>query len=159
MFVVMALEMVFMILGSLVISAFSRYREYRADEGGAKLAGRENMISALQGLQKMFEPIEEGTSLQTMKISPNKFKELDKFRTIGECIAFAFEEVVEEKLIQPTIIYDYPVENSPLAKKCADRLDFAGELVELESYKGPDGSLGALELQQQSHSVDFRELA
>jgi heat shock protein HtpX len=77
MFVVMALEMVFMILGSLVISAFSRYREYRADEGGAKLAGRENMISALQGLQKMFEPIEEGTSLQTMKIaSGNKWIQL-----------------------------------------------------------------------------------
>ena len=59
-------------------------------------------------------------SLQTMEIGQSKLKELDKFRTIGECIAFAFEEVVEEKLIQPTIIYDYPVENSPLAKKCAD---------------------------------------
>lgn len=59
-------------------------------------------------------------AIQTMEIREEKFKELHKIKTIGECIAFAFEETVEEKLIQPTIIYDYPVEVSPLAKKCAD---------------------------------------
>lgn len=59
-------------------------------------------------------------SIQTMEIKEEKFKELKKFRTVGECIAFAFEEAVEEKLVQPTIIYDYPIEISPLAKKCAD---------------------------------------
>ena len=41
-------------------------------------------------------------------------------QAIGEIIAFVFEETVEEKLIQPTIIYDYPVEISPLAKKSSD---------------------------------------
>lgn len=59
-------------------------------------------------------------SIQTMEIKEEKFKELKKLRTVGECIAFAFEEAVEEKLVQPTIIYDYPIEISPLAKKCAD---------------------------------------
>ena len=39
---------------------------------------------------------------------------------IGEIIAFVFEEAVEEKLVQPTIVYDYPIEISPLAKKCPD---------------------------------------
>ena len=58
--------------------------------------------------------------IQTMEIKEEKFKELRKIQTIGECIAFAFEETVEEKLIQPTIIYDYPVEVSPLSKKCDD---------------------------------------
>lgn len=53
-------------------------------------------------------------------IAEDKFKDLKRMKQIGECIAFLFEEAVEEKLIQPTIIYDYPIENSPLAKKCAD---------------------------------------
>jgi lysyl-tRNA synthetase class 2 len=52
--------------------------------------------------------------------SPKKVAEMDRMHTVGELTAFAFEELVEEKLIQPTIIYDYPVEVSPLAKKGAD---------------------------------------
>jgi lysyl-tRNA synthetase, class II len=53
-------------------------------------------------------------------IPDEKFRELRKMRTIGECIAFVFEEAVEANLIQPTIVYDYPIEISPLAKKCPD---------------------------------------
>ena len=36
--------------------------------------------------------------------------------TAGEALADIFERHVEDKLIQPTMIYDYPVENSPLSK-------------------------------------------
>ena len=39
------------ILANTVVMAFSRYREFRADEGGASLAGRGNMVAALQRLQ------------------------------------------------------------------------------------------------------------
>ncbi len=54
------------------------------------------------------------------RIPAKKRDELLKFHTLGELTAFAFEELVEEKLIQPTIIYDYPIEVSPLAKRCED---------------------------------------
>ncbi len=47
---VMALEVVFGILASTIVMAFSRWREFRADEGGATLAGREKMIAALERL-------------------------------------------------------------------------------------------------------------
>lgn len=40
------------ILASMIVAWFSRYREYRADFGGAKLAGRHKMISALKRLQQ-----------------------------------------------------------------------------------------------------------
>jgi len=55
-----------------------------------------------------------------MGIREDKVTELKKINTIGEVIGFVFEEFVEEKLVQPTIVYDYPVETSPLAKKCDD---------------------------------------
>ena len=44
-------EIVFGILASMIVAAFSRYREYRADEAGANLADRNAMIRALQRLQ------------------------------------------------------------------------------------------------------------
>jgi heat shock protein HtpX len=48
--IVFALEIVFGIAASIVVMWFSRWREFRADAGGASLAGREKMIAALQRL-------------------------------------------------------------------------------------------------------------
>ncbi|MBO5305527.1 MAG: lysine--tRNA ligase, partial [Clostridia bacterium] len=44
--------------------------------------------------------------------------------TKGTVLVEMFDAYVEEKLIQPTFIYDYPVENSPLAKRKADEPAF-----------------------------------
>ncbi len=44
---------------------------------------------------------------------PDKTKE-----TRGDVISLFFDEYVEKTLIQPTFVYEYPVEISPLAKKC-----------------------------------------
>jgi len=44
------------ILASMIVMWFSRHREFRADSGGASLAGRGKMIGALQALQRAHEP-------------------------------------------------------------------------------------------------------
>lgn len=48
---VMVLQLVFGLFASMIVMAFSRWREFHADAAGAKLAGRGAMISALQRLQ------------------------------------------------------------------------------------------------------------
>ena len=48
---VMAFQVVFGVLASIIVMWFSRYREFRADSGGAQLAGREKMIAALERLR------------------------------------------------------------------------------------------------------------
>jgi heat shock protein HtpX len=68
--VVIVLQIVLGILGSLVVNWFSRYREFRADHGGATLAGRERMIGALRRLASTHELVDtQQQALATMKIS------------------------------------------------------------------------------------------
>ncbi len=56
-------QIVFGILASVVVLWFSRQREFRADAGGAMLSGRENMIAALEALQKgVQEPLPDQMS-------------------------------------------------------------------------------------------------
>jgi heat shock protein HtpX len=65
-------EIIFMILGSLVICAYSRFREFRADAGGAALAGRENMIGALEALrslQTIHDPKADNPAIAAFKIN------------------------------------------------------------------------------------------
>ncbi|MCX5792059.1 MAG: protease HtpX [Elusimicrobia bacterium] len=70
-FLVMALELALSVLGMLVVSAFSRLREYRADAGGAGLAGRQKMIGALEALLKTVNraDLTHKESLATLKIA------------------------------------------------------------------------------------------
>ncbi|MCI2246757.1 MULTISPECIES: protease HtpX [Xanthomonas] len=49
--IVMVLELVFGLFATMIAMWFSRYREFRADAGGASLAGRGKMIAALQRLE------------------------------------------------------------------------------------------------------------
>jgi heat shock protein HtpX len=65
------LEIVFLVLGSLVVAWFSRWREFRADKGGATLAGRDKMIAALEALQRNYGMVDAAAqpSAQTLKIS------------------------------------------------------------------------------------------
>lgn len=67
---VILFDIVFAILGSIAVNYFSRLREYRADAGGAKLAGKYKMIAGLRRLQSQFERIEpDSGATATLKIS------------------------------------------------------------------------------------------
>lgn len=68
----MLLEVVFMLLGSIVVAWFSRLREFRADEGGAKLSGTRNMVSALQALKTYSEERAVPANLKTLMISEGR---------------------------------------------------------------------------------------
>lgn len=73
--IVFGLEMVFMILGSLVVASFSRYREYRADAGGARLVNAPSMISALEALKRNMQikdPNQNQEAINSFKISATK---------------------------------------------------------------------------------------
>jgi heat shock protein HtpX len=54
---VLVLQLVLGILASIIVAWFSRRREFRADRGGAQLAGKPNMIGALEDLKRVHEPL------------------------------------------------------------------------------------------------------
>ena len=67
-------DILFTLLGSIVVSYFSRAREFRADNGGATLASRDSMIAALRKLQMVSTAQPRGEEsrkdgLATLKIS------------------------------------------------------------------------------------------
>jgi heat shock protein HtpX len=69
---IIVFQIAFSILGSIVVLAYSRYREYHADNGGADLAGKDKMIHALQSLKAYsarMQEVEESTAISTLKIN------------------------------------------------------------------------------------------
>lgn len=70
---VMVFEIAFSFLGMFVIAYFSRIREFRADSGAAKYAGKHKMISALKRLQQKIDFVDDSQdALKTMKITSKK---------------------------------------------------------------------------------------
>lgn len=69
--IVIACEIVLGILGMIVVSAFSRRREYRADRGGASLSSTQSMIAALERLKANYQipQAKEQPAISTLKIS------------------------------------------------------------------------------------------
>jgi len=62
-------EILLGVLASIIVMWFSRQREFRADAGGASLAGRDKMIGALQRLKMAHEPPVLPDSLQAFGIA------------------------------------------------------------------------------------------
>ena len=65
-------QIVLGILASTIVMWFSRRREFRADQGGAQLAGRQNMINALERLRRAHQPSALPESMRAMGISSSR---------------------------------------------------------------------------------------
>jgi heat shock protein HtpX len=80
-------QVIFGILGYIVVCRFSRWREFRADAGGARLAGRGSMIDALRALQRLHDPqvaqaeAQHSQGFQSLKISGSRSGLLALFST------------------------------------------------------------------------------
>ena len=110
-------------------------REYWPEEAGAKPA--HTAFESAQVLQARLHAAMsslESAAGETTRLSPDRIAELKtihgaitavyydsmKGAPVGKSVYNIFEAVVEPFLIQPTIIYDYPVEVSPLSKAKPD---------------------------------------
>ncbi|MGD8359506.1 MAG: protease HtpX, partial [Lysobacterales bacterium] len=72
-FITSILAQIFLsILASTIVMWFSRRREFRADAGGASLAGRDRMVSALRALQRNTQPQDLPGTLAGFGISGNR---------------------------------------------------------------------------------------
>ena len=67
--IVMVSEMVLALFASMIVAWFSRRREFRADAGGAYLAGTGSMIGALQALKAAHSPSRMPQQLQAFGIN------------------------------------------------------------------------------------------
>ncbi|MBR5926753.1 MAG: lysine--tRNA ligase, partial [Firmicutes bacterium] len=61
------------------------------------------------------------TDEEAIALAKEHHVELPEVKTIGNILPEFFDAFVEDKLVQPTFIYEYPVEISPLAKRCPNK--------------------------------------
>lgn len=93
MMLVFALDIVFGLLAAPIIAWFSRYREFRADKGGADLAGKEKMIGALNALTRSYPQLVEAK----VESNPN-FKSMQISSKDGIMKLFSTHPPLEERI-------------------------------------------------------------
>lgn len=93
---VIVLQIAFGLLGNIVISYFSRLREFRADRGGAHYAGKSNMISALQALQRQSS---RSAAIENSEPEDNyAVAKICNFRTHGLMALFSTHPALEVRI-------------------------------------------------------------
>jgi heat shock protein HtpX len=92
MMLVMVLDIVFGILAAPIVAWFSRLREYRADKGGADLAGKEKMIAALEALTRAYP------QLETAKDSNENFRSMQISSKDGMMRLFSTHPPLAERI-------------------------------------------------------------
>ncbi|QSZ68018.1 lysine--tRNA ligase [Methanofollis aquaemaris] len=73
----------------------------------------EDAVREYGGIDVFATPVEELAAIAEKE----KMEKYEAAETHGDYLALFFEHFCEDKLIQPTFIYDFPIENSPLAKR------------------------------------------
>jgi lysyl-tRNA synthetase, class II len=79
---------------------------------------------------RIFDALKEGgidvenlSREELIEMAKDKKLEISESFSKGDIVNLFFEELVQPKLIQPTFVYEYPIEISPLAKKKKDNQD------------------------------------
>ena len=110
-------ELVFKLTGSYEVKMGEKTINLRSPW---KRISMEDALKEYAGLDVFSHSIEE---LKKIAIE-NRIEDYEKAKSHGEFLALLFEGLVEDKLINPTFIYDFPVENSPLAKSHREKAGF-----------------------------------
>lgn len=98
MLLVYLFEIIFLIAGSLVIAAFSRFREFRADKGGAQTAGTMKMIAALERLRQETS-YKESVNRNEVKEQPAlAYMKISSYKPHGFTRFFASHPPLEERI-------------------------------------------------------------
>ena len=106
---------------------FCPLRTGSAWEHKDRLSGQEVDLTPPWNRISMNEAVKQYTGVDFAAASDEQARELAKKlglevkdETMGKLLSMAFDAFVEDKLVQPTFVVDYPVEISPLAKRKAD---------------------------------------
>jgi lysyl-tRNA synthetase class 2 len=103
-------------------------------KGSLKVKYKNNILDFTRpwSRKKFKEAVEERCGIDITRISQKDLiKEMKRLKIesdykagLGKLYDDLYKDVVRQKIIQPTIIYDYPIEMEPLAKKCDDDFHF-----------------------------------
>lgn len=93
-------EIVFMILGSMIVAFYSRRREFKADKGGATLSSTQNMINALNALERSSQSVKNkkpAEALEAFMIHSQKRSLLSKLFASHPPISERIEKLEKER--------------------------------------------------------------
>lgn len=122
------MEMTEKIINWIKVNLFKNKEKFYFNYNEIELKSSFDKISMIDSIKKFagIDFSKVSTFKDARKLAIDHRVHLECYQnTIGHVITLFFERFVEEQLIQPTFIYDYPIETSPLAKRIKGNEKFA----------------------------------